>query len=92
MPIQIGREKVEKLTDFIFLVLKTHRDDDCGMKYRGLGDDRSRQNAEVQRQHIDKKGIYSSGCVLLVVTHACENWTIRKAEGRKMAIFEFCAG
>lgn len=53
------RKKLEKLSDFVFLVPKTHRDDDCDTKYRGLGDDRSRQNAEVQRQHIDKKGTYS---------------------------------
>ena len=52
--------------------------------------DKPRQCVEKQRHYSANKGPYSQGYGLPVVTHGCENWTIKKAEGGIIDPFEIC--
>ena len=66
---QIDGEKMETVTDFIFLDSKTTVDGDCSHKIKKhllLG--------RKAMTNLDKAMFY------LVVMCGCENWTIKKAE------------
>ena len=64
-PWQINGEKVETVTDFIFLGSRITADSDCSHESkRSLllwkkSYDKSRQGIEKQRHHFDNKGPYS---------------------------------
>ena len=77
---QIDGEKVETVTDFIFLGSKTTVDSDCSheIKRRLLLRRKTmtpRQCIKKQRHHFADKGL-----VFPVGMHRCESWTIKKAE------------
>ena len=61
---QIGEEKVETVTDFIFLSPKITADSDCSHEIKTLAvwvksKDKPRQHIKKQRHHFANKGLYS---------------------------------
>ena len=61
---QIEGEKVEAVTDFIFLGAKITADSDCNHEIKDLAlwketYDKSRQHIKSQRHHFSNKGVYS---------------------------------
>ena len=48
--------------------------------------DQPRQHIQKQRHYFANKGP-SKAMVFLVVMYGCENWTIKKAEHRRIAAF-----
>ena len=54
------------------------------------GYDKSRQCIEKQRHHFTNKSLYSQGYGLSS-SHACESWTIKKAEHQRTDAFD-CGG
>ena len=91
---QIDVEKVEAVTDFIFLGSKITVDSDCSHKSRRclLSERKPMTNVDsilkskdiafLTRVHLGK------AMVFLVVMYGCESWTIKKAECRRMDAFE----
>ena len=52
--------------------------------------DQPRQHVKDQRYYLENKGLSSqSSMVSPVVMYGCENWTIKKAECRRIDAFEF---
>ena len=87
---QIEGEKVEAVTDFIFLGSKITTDSDCshtikrcfllGRKVMTNPSSSSRQHIKKQRHYFADKGPSSQSYGFLVVMCGCESWTIKKAE------------
>ena len=50
--------------------------------------DKPRQWNKKQRHHFANKGLYRQGCGLPVVMYHCKNWTIKKAERRRIDAFK----
>ena len=82
---QIEGEKVEVVTDFLFLGSKTPADGDCSHEIRCLLLGRkamthldsvlkSRDITVLTKVHIVKAAIFP------VITNGCESWTVKKAE------------
>ena len=90
----IDGETVEKVADFIFLGSKITADGDCSHEIKRhllLGRkvmtnldsiSKSRDITLPTKVHLVK------GMVLPVVMYGCENWTVKKAECRKIDAFE----
>ena len=91
---QIDRETRETVTDFIFLGSKTTADGDCsheikrhlllGRKVMTNLDSifKSRDITLSTKVHLVKAMVFP------VVMYGCENWTIKKAERRRIDAFE----
>ena len=91
---QIEGEKVEMVTDFIFLGSKITADGDCSHEIKRpllLGRKamtnldsilKSRDVTSPKKVHLVKAIVFP------VVTHGCEIWTIKKAECRKTDAFK----
>ena len=91
---QIDGEKVETVTDFLFLDSKITVDSDCNhkIKRRLLLGRKAMTNLEnimknrnitlLAKVHIVKAMIFP------VVMYRCESWTIRKAECQRIDVFE----
>ena len=85
---QIEGEKVEAVTDFIFLGSRITVDSDCSYeikRYLLLG----------KKAMTDKDSVLKSRDITLltaivfpVVTYRCESWTVKKAEHQKMDAFK----
>ena len=87
-------KKVETVTDFIFLDAKVTADGDCSHKIKrclllgrkamtNLGNLlKSRDITLLTNVHLVK------AMVLPVVIYGCESWTIKKAECRRIHVFE----
>ena len=84
---QIGGEKVEKVTDFIFLSSNITVDGDCSHKVK-------RHLLHGRKAMTNLQGILKSREITLltkvcmvkamvfpVITYSCESWTIKKVEG-----------
>ena len=92
--MQIDGETVETVADFIFLGSKITADGDCSHEIRRcllLGRKvmtnldsilKSRDITLSTKVHLVK------AVVLPVVTYGCENWTVKKAECRRIDAFE----
>ena len=88
------REKVEVVTDFLFLGSKITADGDCGHEIRRrllLGRKvmtnldsmlKSRDIILLTKVHIVKAMAFP------VVMYGCENWTIKKSEQQRIDAFE----
>ena len=50
--------------------------------------DKPRQHIKKQRHYLANKDLSSQTMVFLVVLHGCEDWTIKKAECRRIDAFE----
>ena len=90
---QIEGEKVEVVTDFLFLGFKITIDGDCSHEIRCLLLHRkamtnldsvlkSKDITLATKVHIVKAMVFP------VVTYGCESWTIKKAEHQKIDAFE----
>ena len=93
---QIDGETIETVTDFIFLGSKITADGDYSHEIeRGLLPER---NAMINLDSILKsrditlstKVCLVKAVVFPVVIYGCENWTIKKAEHRRIDAFELC--
>ena len=93
---QIEGEKVEVVTDFLFLGSKITADGDYNHEIRRrllLGRqesyDKPRQCAESRDITLLTKAIYIvKAKVFLVVIYGCESWTIKKAECQRIDAFK----
>ena len=93
---QTDGEKVEIVTDFIFLDSKTAADSDCSheiQKHLALGRKaitnldsilKTRDIALPTKVHMVKAMVFP------VVMYGCESWTIKKAEHQRTDAFDFC--
>ena len=91
---QMDGEKVETVTDFIFLGSKITADGDCSyeIKRRFLLGRKAVTNLDSILKSRDitlpqKVGIVKA-MVFPLVTCGCENWTIKKAECQRSDAFE----
>ena len=87
---QIDREKVEAVTDFIFLGSKITADGDCGheIKRRSLLGRKVMTVLNSRDITLLPKVCIVKLMVFPVVTYRCETWTIKKAECRRTDAFE----
>ena len=78
---QIEGEKVEAVTDFLFLASKITEDGDCSheIRRRLLLGRKTMTNLDSVLKSRDSVRIVKS-MVFPVVTYSCESWTIKKAE------------
>ena len=91
---QIDEEKVETVTDFIFLGSKITADGDCSheIKRRLLPGRKAMTNLDSILKSRDvtlltKVGLIKT-MVLPVVLYGCESWTIKKAEPQRTDAFK----
>ena len=95
---QIDGERVETVTDFIFLGSKITADGDCSHKIKNCL--LLRRKAMTKLDSILKsRDITLPTNICLVkamdfpaVMYGCESWTIKKAEHRRIDAFELCVG
>ena len=91
---QIDGETMETVTDFIFLGSKITADGDCSheiKRYLILGREvmtkldsmlKSRDITLPTKAHLVKAIVFP------VVMYGCSSWTVKKAEGQKIDVFE----
>ena len=90
----INAEKVETVTDFIFLGSKITVDSDCSheIKRHLLLRKKAMTNLDSILKSRDitfpTKVCIVKGIVFLVVMYGCENWTLKKAESQRIHAFE----
>ena len=93
---QIDREKVETMTDFIFLGSKITADSDCSHKIKRhlLLGRKAMKNLDSVRKSRDiilpTKVHIVKAMVFPVVMYGCESWTTNIAERRRIDAFELC--
>ena len=91
---QINGEKVETVTDFIFLGFKITVDSDCSHEIKNMlapwkkSYDQPRQYIKKQRYHLPTKLCLVKVMVFPVVMYGSESWTIKKAEYYKIDAFK----
>ena len=89
---QIDGEKVEEVTDFIFLGSKITTDGDCSQEMKRLLLGRKAvTNLDTvlkSRDTLLTKVPKVKAMVFLVVKYGCESWAIKKAECRRIDAFE----
>ena len=91
---QIDREKIETVTDFIFLDSKITADGDCSHKIKRhlfLGRKAMRNLDSILKSRdisLPTKVHIVKGMVFPVVMYGCESWTIKKAECQRIDAFE----
>ena len=90
---QIYGERMETVTDFIFLGSKITADGDCShdIKRRLLLGRKAmtpRQHIKMQRHYFANKGPSSQSYDFSVVMYGCESWTVKKAERQRIDAFE----
>ena len=88
------REKVEVVTDFLFLGSKITADDDCSHEIKGclLFGRKAITNLDSVLKSRDctlpTKGCIVKTMVFPVVINGCESWTVKKAECQRIDAFE----
>ena len=92
---QILGEKVETVTDFIFLGSKVTADSDCNHKIKRcllLGRKALTLNSILKSRDITllTKIRIVKAVLFLVVMYGCESWTIKKTECWRTDAFELC--
>ena len=91
---QIEGEKVEVVTDFLFLGSKITADGDCSHEIRRqllLGRKAMTNLDSVLKSRditLPTKVCIVKAMVFPVVTYGCESWTIKKAEHRRIGVFK----
>ena len=91
---QIDGETMETVADFIFLGTKITEDGDCSheIERRSLLGSKAMTNLDSILKSRDitlsTKVRLVKAVVFPVVTYRCENWTIKKAECRRIDAFE----
>ena len=90
----MDRETMETVTDFIFLGSKITVDNDCSHEIERclvLGKKAMANLNSILKSRditLQTKVRMVKAMVFPVVTYRCENWTIRKAEPRRIDAFE----
>ena len=89
---QTDGEKVEIMTDFIFLSSKITGDSDCSHKIKILAPwkksyDEPRQHIKIRAITLLIKDLIVKAMVFPVVMYGCESWTIKKAEYQRIDAF-----
>ena len=91
---QIDGETVETVSDFIFWGSKITADGDCSHEIKGrllLGKNVMTNLDSILKSRditLPKKVHLVKAMIFLVVMYGCENWTIKKAERRRIDAFE----
>ena len=96
---QIGEEKVEAVTDFIFLGSKITADYDCSLEIKrclflgrkvmtNLDSILSRGSIKSRDITLPTNVLLVKAMVFLVVLNGCESWTIKTAECQRIDAFE----
>ena len=90
---KIHGERVEKVTDFIFLGSKITADSDCSHEIKTLAPwkktyDKPRQHIKKQRHHFADKGLFSQSFGFSSSHLWMWSWTIKKAEWWRIYAFE----
>ena len=91
---KIDAETMETVTDFIFLGCKITADGDCSNEIRRhllLGRKAMTKLESILKSSdttLPTKVCLVKAMVFPVVMYRCENWTIKKVEGRKIVSFE----
>ena len=91
---QIEGEKVEAVTDFLFLNSKITADGDCSHEIRRplLLGRKAMRNLDIVLENRDltllTKVCLVKAVVFPVVTYGCESWMIKKAERQRIDAFE----
>ena len=89
-----NREKMETVTDFIFLGSKITVDGDCSheIKRQLLLGRKALTNLDnilkIRDNTLPTKVHLIKAMVFLVVMYGCESWTIKKAERQRIDAFE----
>ena len=96
---QTEGEKVETMTDCIFLGSKIAADSDCSHEIkrclllgRKVMTNQPIQHIKKQRHYFVDKGPYSQSYGFPVLMYGCESWTIKKAEHQRIDVFELWFG
>ena len=95
---QTDEEKVEAVTDFIFLGSKITADSDCSHKIKRhllLGREAmANQDSVLKHRGITLPTKVHTGKAMVspVVMCGCESWTIKKAEHQRTDLFELWSG
>ena len=92
---QTDGEKMETVTDIIFLGSKITVDSDCNHEIKrclllGRKADKPRQYIKKQRHYFETKVHLVKAMVFSIVMHGCDSWTIKKVEHWKTDAFELC--
>ena len=82
---QIDGERMETVTDFIFLGSQITADGDCSHEIKrhlllGRKVMQPRQHIEKQRHYFANIGLLVKAMVFPIVMYGCESWIIKKAE------------
>ena len=90
---QVEEEKVEEVTDFLFLGSKITADGDCSHEIKRLLLGRKAMtnlDSVLKSRDISllTKVCIVKAMVLLVVTYGCESWIIKKAECQRIDSFK----
>ena len=91
---QINGEKIETVTDFIFLGSKITADGDCSHEIKRcflLGRKAITNLSSILKSRditLPTKVHLVKGVVFPVVMYGCESWTMKKAECRRINAFE----
>ena len=90
---QIDGEAVETVTDFTSWTPESLQMVTAGMKLKDISPwkksyDQPRQLIKKQRHYFVNKGPLVKALVFPVIMYGCENWTIKKAEHRRIDVFE----
>ena len=93
---QIEGEKVETVSNFLFLGSKITVDAECSQEIR-------RRSLSVRNVMTNQDSVLNSKDITLLtkvcivkaivfpgVTYSCENWTVKKAEHQRIDAFELC--
>ena len=90
---QIDREKMETVTDFIFLGSKITVGSDCshGNKRHLLLERKAMTNLDSVLKSRDitlLTKVHLVKAIVLIVMYGCESWTIKKVEHQRIDAFE----
>ena len=88
---QIEGEKVEVVTDFLFVGSKITADGDCSHEIMLLGRKTMTNLASVPKSRgttLSTKVRIVKSMVFPVVTYRCESWTVKKAERQRINAFK----
>ena len=88
---KIDEKKVEAVADFIFLDSKITADGDCNHRIKRhllLG---RKDMANIDSVLKSRAISLLTNVHIVTFQYSCENWTIKKAEGRRIDAFKFAA-
>ena len=95
---QIDRETRETMTDFLFLGSKMTADGDCSQEIKRhllLGRKAMTNLGSILKSRdiiLPTKAHLVKAMVFPVVMYGCESWTVKKAERRRIDVFECGVG